>query len=340
MAEKRKWSCEQFSIPRKKEQLNKAVTNEEVSSQESETLSSSPDRRDTGNEECSSSSTTTTTIEDEHQQLPYTDDFFSDMAKTIAKLFPFEAFAKKHQCGISEVSQAISAVVISPLTDPEFALQKDEKNWSISEYGKRMIVCWNEQYRRRLEANALTKTPSNSKLTKTNAENISKSISPSDDSDVPSSPLTHGHPQLPTSKSAKDHNSKTNPIEILEEDEPSLGGENSSLGEEKSHPPQPATPKPKRPPLRPAKRSWQPPTPVVRQHVRRDCFGNFEPVPPEEEIMTAKRRRLNEEGRFQRLWDGSNAGRGDFRSQYRGNATFFDGASDVEAEKRNSRQSF
>ncbi|KAE8356162.1 hypothetical protein BDV28DRAFT_127752 [Aspergillus coremiiformis] len=72
---------------------------------------------------------------------PYTAEFFADMASTTGQLFPFEAFAEAHECTVSEVSQAINAMVVAPLSDPTFTWHNVD-DLSIAEYGRAMISIW------------------------------------------------------------------------------------------------------------------------------------------------------------------------------------------------------
>ncbi|KAL2010363.1 hypothetical protein VTN00DRAFT_6170 [Thermoascus crustaceus] len=77
---------------------------------------------------------------------PYTAKFFIDMVDTVANLFPFEEFAREHGCTTREVSRALSAVVVSPLMNPDLESLKDRCRASIAENGKRMIDKWQERY--------------------------------------------------------------------------------------------------------------------------------------------------------------------------------------------------
>jgi len=84
---------------------------------------------------------------------PYTRKFFIDLADTISIIFPIGSFASKHNCSPAEVSRAISAVVTSPLLDPEL---HESSSWgdsssssmSIEEYGRMMVDIWKHRYRK------------------------------------------------------------------------------------------------------------------------------------------------------------------------------------------------
>ncbi|KAJ9271171.1 hypothetical protein DTO212C5_2829 [Paecilomyces variotii] len=84
---------------------------------------------------------------------PYTKEFFIDLADTISIIFPIGSFASKHNCSPAEVSRAISAVVTSPLLDPEL---HESCSWgggsssamSIEEYGRMMVDVWKQRYRK------------------------------------------------------------------------------------------------------------------------------------------------------------------------------------------------
>ncbi|KAJ9206391.1 hypothetical protein DTO164E3_455 [Paecilomyces variotii] len=84
---------------------------------------------------------------------PYTKEFFIDLADTISIIFPIGSFASQHNCSPAEVSRAISAVVTSPLLDPEL---HESCSWgdgsssamSIEEYGRMMVDVWKHRYRK------------------------------------------------------------------------------------------------------------------------------------------------------------------------------------------------
>ncbi|KAJ9217159.1 hypothetical protein DTO166G4_1214 [Paecilomyces variotii] len=84
---------------------------------------------------------------------PYTKEFFIDLADTISIIFPIGSFASQHNCSPAEVSRAISAVVTSPLLDPEL---HESCSWgdgsssamSIEEYGRMMVDIWKQRYRK------------------------------------------------------------------------------------------------------------------------------------------------------------------------------------------------
>ncbi|KAL2865605.1 uncharacterized protein BJX67DRAFT_357591 [Aspergillus lucknowensis] len=47
---------------------------------------------------------------------PFTLEFFSDLAETITRSFPFEKFAKDHDCEVADVLYGITTTVINPLS--------------------------------------------------------------------------------------------------------------------------------------------------------------------------------------------------------------------------------
>lgn len=68
----------------------------------------------------------------------FTDQFFIDMAATIARSFPVREFAKAHCCSRRDVLDALSAVVLSPLREP----QSWHSAESVSEYAQILIGDW------------------------------------------------------------------------------------------------------------------------------------------------------------------------------------------------------
>ncbi|KAJ9382955.1 hypothetical protein DTO063F5_5474 [Paecilomyces variotii] len=92
---------------------------------------------------------------------PYTKEFFIDLADTISIIFPIGSFASKHNCSPAEVSRAISAVVTSPLLDPElheFCSWGDGSSsaMSIEDYGRMMVDIWKQRYRKMVIADEET----------------------------------------------------------------------------------------------------------------------------------------------------------------------------------------
>ncbi|KAJ5833670.1 hypothetical protein N7474_001981 [Penicillium riverlandense] len=57
------------------------------------------------------------------QPCPFTNEFFGDVAHTIANTFPFESFARAQNCSLQDVAHAISAVVLAPLRWPHLLLE-------------------------------------------------------------------------------------------------------------------------------------------------------------------------------------------------------------------------
>jgi len=75
----------------------------------------------------------------EFKPCPFTNEFFGDVAHTIANTFPFESFARAQNCNLQDVAHAISAVVLAPLRRPHLLL---EGNLSVSEYSQILIAEW------------------------------------------------------------------------------------------------------------------------------------------------------------------------------------------------------
>lgn len=70
--------------------------------------------------------------------VPFTDRFFIDMAATIVQDFPISEFAKAHCCSTVDVFDALSAVVLSPIQEP----QPWHGAESVSEYSQILIAEW------------------------------------------------------------------------------------------------------------------------------------------------------------------------------------------------------
>ncbi|KAF9891007.1 hypothetical protein FE257_005264 [Aspergillus nanangensis] len=81
-----------------------------------------------------------------------TDEFFGDIGRTIAQVFPFEQFAQEHGCNISTITQAVTATAIAPLSDPSFYWQ-DDCTITIAQYGMMMMESWRQHYMYALETN-------------------------------------------------------------------------------------------------------------------------------------------------------------------------------------------
>ncbi|KNG82391.1 hypothetical protein ANOM_008909 [Aspergillus nomiae NRRL 13137] len=207
---------------------------------------------------------------------PYTDEFFADMANIIANLFPFEAFAKAHGCTVGDVSQAISAMVVAPLSDPSFTWHSDSEI-SIAEYGRGMISIWNEHYERKLRNTDTTKL--NIDLTTPKCSTSSSGIeTPSEDGSVLSESFN---------KALLGETSSEDEVEPPDSEAPGLSKKSClSTQSQKAA-------------RRPAKRvRWAPPlSPVVREKVYKDDYGNYVPVPTPEEIKEKGRKKLREEVR-------------------------------------------
>ena len=84
------------------------------------------------------------------EKVLYTEAFFTDMAYTIARIFPFEQFAEKHGCAVSLVSQALMATMIAPYSDPDFDWQEDP-DWTIVRFGEGMVDNWKRYYNEMME---------------------------------------------------------------------------------------------------------------------------------------------------------------------------------------------
>lgn len=68
----------------------------------------------------------------------FTNQFFMDMAATIARNFPVSNFAEAHSCSAREVLEALAAVVLSPLREP----QPWHGAESVSDYAQILIGDW------------------------------------------------------------------------------------------------------------------------------------------------------------------------------------------------------
>lgn len=84
------------------------------------------------------------------KQCSLTDRFFLDMAATIAQSFPVSDFAEAHSCSARDVLDALSAVVLSPLREP----QPWHGAASVSEYGQVLIDEWKGRQTGRAEGTA------------------------------------------------------------------------------------------------------------------------------------------------------------------------------------------
>lgn len=181
---------------------------------------------------------------------PYTAKFFIDMVDTIANLFPFEKFAREHGCTTREVSRALSAVVVSPLMNPDLESLKDRCRASIAENGKRMIDKWQARYQDmiRTSSTSLDGTAEEHgtiRSQQTNVPQLSAGASLSDtaaNANSPSGPPGTSRQRLPENRQTV----------------PSLHS---------SHHMSPHTAGPQ---ISGPARRW----------VRRDCFGNYVDIPP------------------------------------------------------------
>ncbi|PWY79119.1 hypothetical protein BO70DRAFT_362896 [Aspergillus heteromorphus CBS 117.55] len=79
----------------------------------------------------------------------YTDEFFADIAASIARSFPLVEFAAAHKCSINQVAQAIGATIIAPLTDTSFCWHEDP-DITIATFGQHMMDTWAEHCKRTL----------------------------------------------------------------------------------------------------------------------------------------------------------------------------------------------
>ncbi|RAQ53392.1 hypothetical protein AFGD_001827 [Aspergillus flavus] len=278
MAEKRRASSDMYSdMPSKKAKvLNETqewiLDEDEIPA----TPSSPPSPSETNDSPADTDALSESSSTGPATPSPYTVEFFADMANTIANLFPFEAFAKAHDCTISDVSQAISAMVVAPLSDPSFTWHSDNE-MSIAEYGQGMIRIWNEHYERKLR-NADTTKSTIDLTTPTGSTSSSGVETPSEDGSELSASFDK---------------------ELLGETSP----------EDEDEPPDSEAPGlPKKSCLstqsqkvagQPAKRvRWAPPlSPVVREEVYKDNYGNYVPVPTPEEVKEKERKKMREEMR-------------------------------------------
>ncbi|KAE8423289.1 hypothetical protein BDV36DRAFT_131980 [Aspergillus pseudocaelatus] len=207
---------------------------------------------------------------------PYTVEFFADMANTIANLFPFEAFAEAHGCTVGDVSQAISAMVVAPLSDPSFIWHSDNEI-SIAEYGQGMISTWNEHYECKLRNAATTKSIIDL-TTQTGSTSSSGAETSSEERSVLSACLDK---EPPEEMSSEDE------VELPDSEVPGLP-KKSCL----------STQSQKAAGRRAKMVRWAPPlSPAVREKVYRDDYGNYVPVPTPEEIQEKERQKLREEMR-------------------------------------------
>lgn len=82
---------------------------------------------------------TATPKADENAKTVYTETFFNDMANRMAETFPYETFAKYHDCTTTDVSHAFTEVVGRPLVGLARCLRDNAQNLSIADYGKKMV---------------------------------------------------------------------------------------------------------------------------------------------------------------------------------------------------------
>ncbi|KKZ68519.1 hypothetical protein EMCG_05803 [[Emmonsia] crescens] len=99
-----------------------------------------------------------TRVKHASSNLQFTKQFFTDMADTIAHIFPYGEFACKYKCSIDQVNRALIAVVLGPLTKRneqgsyENGNEEEEGNGQVSvekEEGggpNLLIKKWNKQY--------------------------------------------------------------------------------------------------------------------------------------------------------------------------------------------------
>ncbi|PGG98140.1 hypothetical protein AJ79_08963 [Helicocarpus griseus UAMH5409] len=74
--------------------------------------------------------------------------FFTDMADTIAHIFPYGAFAHKHNCSVEDVSRALIAVVVDPLMKSNEINEGGDDGCDVGDItrGQRLFDKWNERY--------------------------------------------------------------------------------------------------------------------------------------------------------------------------------------------------
>ncbi|PWY85831.1 hypothetical protein BO94DRAFT_98435 [Aspergillus sclerotioniger CBS 115572] len=137
----------------------------------------------------SNSISTTTDAPPDTKTFPYTDQFFADLASTVTQLFPLKAFAASHDCSISAVSQAINAVIVGPLSDPDFHWHEDTKI-TISTFGRHMIDSW-EEYCREQARKKPTLVPALSRRPPASANGKPKKHVRFDIPDDPAGDLSH-----------------------------------------------------------------------------------------------------------------------------------------------------
>ncbi|KAF7586555.1 hypothetical protein BBP40_008677 [Aspergillus hancockii] len=206
----------------------------------------------------------------------YTAEFFADMADTIAKLFPFKAFAEAHDCNIGEVSQAVGAMIVGPLSDPSFRWHSGD-SISIADYGQSMIETWNTHYEQKLNNADTTATPPSvdEASTPTTLQSSSESDTVLDDESVSSASFDKGYPDVTSIEDEVDTYGSEPFFDLTKEEPQPLKKSRISAQPHKV---------PDRP-LRPPRRvRWAPsPSPVVRKHVYKDLYGNYVELPTMEE---------------------------------------------------------
>ncbi|THC93147.1 hypothetical protein EYZ11_007390 [Aspergillus tanneri] len=262
---------------------------------------------------------------------PYTVKFFTDLANTVVQVFPFELFAAAHHCSGSEVSQAVTAVVLS---DPSFKWHENPE-LTIANYGQNRIKIWADHYNKILEKAKMTakgSTPTSTSSTTSSAVSSeddlfekcveSRSSSPcldtiigqkarrvtlpvSDSSrDTPansSCTTTAKDPQTPPT-SSQIHESSHNPRNASS----SASSSPRDMSLETRATPEKAKEitladretRTKLAQLKPRPREpWTPREPVVRRQVYKDELGDYRPILTEEEIAALQHQKYMEERR-------------------------------------------
>ncbi|PGH34076.1 hypothetical protein GX50_03132 [[Emmonsia] crescens] len=98
-----------------------------------------------------------TRVKHASSNLRFTKQFFTDMADTIAHIFPYGELACKYKCSVDQVNRALIAVVLDPLTKRneqdsyENGIEQEEGNGQVSVEeeggGPNLLVNkWNKQY--------------------------------------------------------------------------------------------------------------------------------------------------------------------------------------------------
>lgn len=108
-----------------------------------------------------SPSVASTNTAKQQEETLFTNQFFKDMASTITKSFPAEAFAMQHHCEYEDVRKAINGVVVGPLTIDGFMdfEMESQKKMPVEAYGKKMMNRWNEIPKKSTKSSPVPRKP-------------------------------------------------------------------------------------------------------------------------------------------------------------------------------------